>query len=183
MQKEKWKDIEGYEGFYMISSHGRVKSLSRVVSNALCKNSKTKERILKSFVDNSGYTKIGLGNSKGKTIPRKMFSVHRLVAQAFIRNPENKPNVNHIDSDRSNNIHTNLEWCTQSENVKHGYRYGHAKPMRGSQNGRSKLDDTDVLKIRGMHLGGVNCKDISQLFPISAGTVRDIVARRTWNHI
>ena len=104
---EQWKDIEGYEGIYQISSHGRVKSF---------KNGKIK--ILKSRINDKGYNTTCLrkdGKSKYKL-------VHRLVAEAFIPNIDSKPYINHIDGNKLNNNINNLEWVTPSENTLHTIR-------------------------------------------------------------
>ncbi len=104
---EEWKDIEGYEGLYRISNCGNVMSLikNRVMTPAAC---------------GSGYLKVML--CKEKTYKNKM--IHRLVAEAFIPNPENKRTVNHIDGNKHNNDVSNLEWNTYSENLKHAYKHG-----------------------------------------------------------
>lgn len=102
--EEVWKDIEGYEGLYQVSTHGRVKSVFRY------------HKILKSRVKNNGYKYVQLY----KNGTPYTYYIHRLVAQAFIPNPQNKPQVNHIDEDKENNRVENLEWCTRSENMNHG---------------------------------------------------------------
>lgn len=111
MSKEEWEDIKGYEGIYKISNLGKVKSLERVtkIPNSYRKE---KEKILKASV-RSGYYVVNLR----KNNIRKSYQIHRLVAQAFIPNPENKSYVNHIDFNKKNNNVSNLEWCTQKENV------------------------------------------------------------------
>ena len=96
---EQWKDIEGYEGLYQVSDMGNVKSL---VSN---KN-------LKPYTTSFGYLQVNLSKD-GK---KKTFKVHRLVARAFIENPENKEEVDQIDTNRTNNRVTNLRWVTRKEN-------------------------------------------------------------------
>lgn len=111
--EEIWKDIKGYEGKYQISNLGNVRSLYD--QNQFKKNSRIK--ILK-LGERNGYSVINLQN-KIKPKERKSYQVHRLVAEAFIPNPENKPIINHIDENKKNNIITNLEWCTQKENVLH----------------------------------------------------------------
>lgn len=104
MVSEIWKDIEGYEGKYQVSTWGRVRSLYG-----------GEIRILKPFKNEKGYLKVQLSNSgKGKK-----YRVNRLVAQAFIPNLYNLPQVNHKDGNKENNSYTNLEWTTNSINQKH----------------------------------------------------------------
>jgi len=110
MSEELWRDIPGYEGLYQVSSFGRVKSLYRIMKrkrNFITIN----ERFLKLGL-NRGYATIALAN-RGNV---KYYQVHRLVAQAFIPNPNNLPCVNHKDENPSNNHVDNLEWCTKSYN-------------------------------------------------------------------
>lgn len=112
MADEIWKDIKGYEGLYQISNLGRVKSLGNGNSN------KSKLKIMKTTLNHKGYPMISLC----KDGVSKKFSVHRLVAEAFIPNPDNLPQVNHIDEVKTNNRIDNLEWCTAEYNVKYGTR-------------------------------------------------------------
>lgn len=112
MNKEIWRDVKDYEGLYQVSSEGRVKSLERKD----CHGRTVKERILKPVVRHDGYVGVNL-YSGGKP---KTLKVHRLVCQAFNKNPENKPCVNHIDENKTNNAANNLEWCTYEENNNHG---------------------------------------------------------------
>lgn len=105
MEKEVWKDILGCEGRYQISNLGRVKSM-------YC----GKERILKPSITNWGYERIRIVDNSGKKVSLR---VHRLVAQAFVPNPKNKPEVNHEDSNKLNNRAENLSWVTASENKLH----------------------------------------------------------------
>lgn len=106
--QEVWKDIEGYEGLYQVSNLGRIKSLCR------------EGCFLGVFYNRKGYARCRLyKDGKGRN-----FRVHRLVAMTFIPNPDNKPEVNHIDGNKRNNCVTNLEWVTSSENHVHAYVTG-----------------------------------------------------------
>ena len=100
---EQWKAVVGYEGLYEVSSHGNVRSIKRDIILKLVKNKKT------------GYLNVTLCKD-GKA---KCFRIHRLVAIAFIPNPDNKETVNHIDEDKTNNHVCNLEWNTHKENTRH----------------------------------------------------------------
>ena len=111
LENEIFKDISGYEGLYIVSNLGRVVSLE--------KNNAYKE-YLKSFELSKGYPRLTLNkNGKGKH-----FFIHRLVAKAFIPNPENKPQINHINGIKTDYSIDNLEWCTPKENIEHSIRTG-----------------------------------------------------------
>lgn len=107
---ENWKDIPSYEGLYQVSNLGRVKSLNY--------NHTGKEKILTLKTSKNGYLQIGLSKN-GK---QKFFLIHRLVAIAFIPNPDNLPQVNHKDECRYNNCVDNLEWCDSKYNCNYGTR-------------------------------------------------------------
>ena len=113
---EIWKDVKGYEGLYQISDKGRVKSLQRMVKKRKCE-----EIIKKPSKLPKGYLRLGL--CKNGTI--KYYSIHRLVAEAFIPNPNNLPCVNHKDCNTSNNNVDNLEWINHKDN--NSYKNHHLK--------------------------------------------------------
>lgn len=115
--EEIYKDIRGYEGMYQISNFGNVYSVRREYITSNNKVGITGGYILSKKKRKDGYVSVTLCNG-GKM---KSFNIHRLVASNFIENPENKPVVNHIDGDKSNNCVSNLEWVTISENTKHAY--------------------------------------------------------------
>lgn len=115
MNKEEWHDIAGFEGSYMVSSEGQIKSLGRcwkVKSGQLC----IEDRILKPQKHYRGYLFVHLHHP---TNGRTKFFVHRAVALAFLPNPENKEIVNHKDRNKQHNAAANLEWCTAHENTQH----------------------------------------------------------------
>ena len=110
MIAEVWKDVTNYEGIYQVSNTGKVK---RILPNG-------KERLLRGKKDKDGYTEIILSKKQKKAY----FRLHRLVAKAFIPNPENKPEVNHKDKNKQNNSVCNLEWATTVENIRHSFALG-----------------------------------------------------------
>lgn len=113
LEGEKWKDVVGYEGCYVVSNFGRVASLLRNVKHSNSVNKTIHQRIMSLKTRKNGYISVCLyNNGEGKDC-----LVHRVVAKAFIPNPENKPQIDHIDRNRSNNNASNLRWCTGSENM------------------------------------------------------------------
>lgn len=119
IQVEVWKDVLGYEGIYQVSNEGRVKSLPRRV-NTYQGGRVTKKRFMAAKDNGKGYKYVDLSN---EGIVTRNY-IHRLVAYSFIPNPENKPEVNHIDGDKANNSVENLEWATRRDNIEHSYDTG-----------------------------------------------------------
>ena len=153
---EEWKQITPE---YAISSYGRIKSLDRVLVNEKGVAVKYKGKILKPHLNNQGYYKAGV--KKGK-LPSKY--IHRLVAMAFIPNPDNKPCVNHIDNDPTNNNVKNLEWCTHKENFDWMAKQGRNKRTkkwvdnlnRGLNPMRKAVKATNIKTGETMVFNGVN---------------------------
>lgn len=118
----KWKQIEGYEGLYEVSDTGEVRSCERVIATNIKHVSARRipGRTLKQNRKSNGYMTVDLCKD-GKVTTT---AVHRLVAEAFVKNPDHKRYVNHIDSNRANNAEVNLEWVTSAENRRHGIDHG-----------------------------------------------------------
>lgn len=115
---EKWKDIAGYEGYYQVSNIGRVRSLDRVVVKSNGVKLTLKGQILSAKSDYHGYLRVNLSKS-GKV---KLKKVHRLVAEAFLPNPDNLPEINHKNEIKTDNRVDNLEWCSHLYNTNYGTR-------------------------------------------------------------
>ena len=122
MEEEIWKDIPQLEGLYQASNLGRIKSIERIAKKEYRNNRIVKEKILKGSKNEDGYFKIHISN-KERHINKVVF-IHRLVAQTFIPNPNNLPQVNHKDGNKLNNNINNLEWCTNLYNQRHAWKNG-----------------------------------------------------------
>jgi len=168
--QEKYIPIKGYEGYYEISNLGNVKSFP-----SLRKNSIKYDRVLKPIITRTGYNDVKLCK-EGVGI---RFRIHKLVAIHFCKNPDNKPYVNHIDGDKSNNLYSNLEWCTAKENTKHAIDTGLIN-NKGELNKNSKLKPHEVIEIRKMNISD---KYVAETYNITTGTIRDILNRKTWKHL
>jgi DNA-binding CsgD family transcriptional regulator len=115
-----WKYIEGTNEYYSVSDTGLIRSNSRIITDSLGRKTAYPEKILELQINEFGYSSIKLSSA----FRSKRFLVHRLVAQAFIPNPDNKPEVNHIDSNTGNSNVSNLEWVTHKENMEHASTQG-----------------------------------------------------------
>ncbi len=158
--------IEGFDD-YFVSARGEFYSQ---VYGELKKMAPYKVR--------DGYLRLDLF----KNGERITVSPHRIVAQTFISNPENKPEVNHIDGNKSNNCTSNLEWVTHSENMRHAYDNGLCQNQKGGNNGNCKLSDDEVKAIRQLYKprsSAYNQKKLAQIFNVSVATIDNIVNNRT----
>jgi hypothetical protein len=189
---EIWKDVQGYEGLYQVSNFGRVKSLGRFVDRLASGHCWKKERILKLHKKHNGY----LGVSLLKDGKIKNFNIHRLVAIAFIPNPDNLPQIDHINADKTNNNVNNLRWVTAKENMNNPLTkvrfIGKNHPFYGK-----KHTDAAKLKIRKNHAdfsGALNpkarkirnietneifytIKSAGQKYGVESSSIRDAIRR------
>ena len=168
--KEIWKDIEGYEGLYQVSNLGNVKSLDREYiqwNNYTYTPKRYNGKILKPHLQRQGYVMINLSKNSKK----KLALVHRLVAQAFIPNPNDYLEVNHKDGNKQNNCVDNLEWCNRKYNQKEAERLGLITRIKGEKNVHNKSvlrlnKNGEIIKeyysiTNGAEDIGVNMKHIS----------------------
>lgn len=131
MTNEIWLPIKGYEGLYEISNNGKVKSLARIVIGKNNRKQTLPELYLAPFVTKRGYWAVNLY----KSARFKTKTIHKLIADYFIPNPENKPEVNHKDGNKLNCNIDNLEWVTPSENISHAYKNKLRFPVTGITSG------------------------------------------------
>lgn len=155
--KEQWKDIEGFEGLYQISNTGKVKSFKKST-----KLGSPSEYILTPTTAENGYANVTLYRS-GK---KRKFLVHRLVANAFIPNPNNFPQINHRDEDKLNNNVENLEWCT----AKYNNKYGTASIRAAITKGRK----VEQYLPTGEHLATYTCVSVaSKITGVKPYSIKD----------
>lgn len=177
--QEIWKPIPGYEGLYDVSNTGKVRSLDRIVRSRWGTDKPIKGG-LKAFTQNSqGYKSIHLYKS-GKM---GRAYVHRLVASVFHPNPNDLPQVNHLDGDKANNAAMNLEWCTATSNCVHAVREQLYENAKGEQSGNAKLTESDVREVRQLAARGEMHKDIAAIFGIGRKAITKIVNHQRWKHV
>lgn len=165
MAKE-WRKIELMGGEFDVSNIGDVR------------HSKSKRCIIPHLV--GGYESVNIPN-KRKDRKRKKMYVHRLVALAFLPNPNNLETVNHIDEVKDNNDVRNLEWMTRDENITKSYECGR---FNGSNNPLAILNEDKVTNIRKLfRRNEATIEQLASLYDVSKHTISDAIKRRTWKHI
>ena len=162
MQEEIWKDVVGYEELFRVSNFGNVFS-------------KRTGKLLKQHSRKHGRKTIAtkVGGRNGMSL---CFKVHRLVAEAFLENIENKPQVNHIDGNPSNNNLVNLEWATASENIVHAFDNGLIKIKSGLENALFKLTYDQVLFIKEKYreyCRVFGARALGRMFGVTHGVITD----------
>jgi len=170
---ETWIDMIGYEGYYQVSSEGRIRSVDRLIANP---TRKRKGKIMKQCIDGKGYKALSISKD-GKF---KMLTVHRLVAMSFLG--YSNLTVNHKNGIKTDNRIKNLEFMTQKENNRHANRLGLVNYVKGEKCHLSKLTGKDVLEIRKME-GVKTRKQLSIMYGVCEKNIRNIQSRKTWKHI
>ena len=169
---EIWRDVVGYEGLYMVSDMGRVKSFYGIG-----------EKLLTPSINRGGYAFVVLTDINKV---RKSLKVHTLVARAFLPNPENKPVVHHKDSNRSNNRLENLQWVTHQENSTYAVQKGSYDKESGCNSPYSKLTEDNVRYIRSHYIPrhrkfGANA--LSRKFNVSQSSILNVIHNVTYADI
>lgn len=162
---EEWRPVRG-SSKYEVSSYGRVKS---------------RHQSLAVHWDKGGYQQISIRLKAGNP---KRFSIHRLVAEAFIENPDNLPQVNHIDGNKQNNFVENLEWCTPQGNMQH--KVDNDRQARGEAQGAAKLTCQQVCQIRSEYRRYSRMHGATALaakYDVSNVTILNIINRKGWKHV
>lgn len=164
---EEWRDVIGYEEYFRISSYGQLFS-------------KRSGKILKQNTTKTGRKTVAtrIGGRTGKAI---CFKIHRLVAEAFIPNPDNKPQVNHKDGNPANNHKDNLEWTTAQENVQHAYSTGLNEGLRADLSPIAKLTQELADEIRKeYYTSKISQRKLAEKYGVSKTTIQNILAGTRW---
>lgn len=159
------KDIIGYEGRYGITKEGKIWNYRR-------------EHWLNPTKEKEGYLVVSLRREK-----RRQYRVHRLVAQAFIQNSKNLPDVNHKNGVKTDNRSRNLEWCTSSFNIRHAIRTG-LRDHRGERNWNHRWTKQQILEMRRQYSGKYGqLSELARKFHTTPSRILEIVTRKTWKHV
>ena len=163
---EEWRDVVGYEGLYQVSNRNRMKSLHYGV-----------EKLHMLYPNKNGYLTVGM-NKDGK---KKNFIFHVLVAQAFVPNPDGKPEVNHIDGNKQNNRPENLEWATRRENMQHASKTGLLKMRSGSEHPRAILSAEEEKYVLDVHIPwdeNFGTKPLAELLNVNECVIRRVLKQK-----
>lgn len=175
LKGEKWKSVNGYTGYYEVSNMGRVKSLARYVYNAIHGKIWLTEKILSQYLKH-GYLVLVLYKKGVKSFA----SVHILVAKAWIPNPLKLPEVNHLRGMKTDCRSSQLEWSTESDNMKHSYEIGLHKKMNGEIHPATSLTNSVAINI--FNEKG-RTEDIANQYNTTINIVRQIKQGKTWHHV
>jgi hypothetical protein len=176
--KMKRVPVKGFEGLYEVDDQGIIFGLKRTVSKGKCHRS-WDEHPLKYGVDHKGYFRTNLA----KDGVNRTVKVHRIVAEAFIPNPMNLPQVNHKDGNKQNNCVENLEWCTRSENIRHAYENGLIQKRYGALNHTHKLTPEEVDFIRTHYIprhSDFGTVALGNRFRVHRKTITRIINNQSW---
>lgn len=162
---EIYKVIKGFEELYEVSNYGNVRSIRR------------KGKVMKPYKMPNGYLHVALTSDKCYSL-----RIHRLVAQAFKTNPNNLPEVNHLDGNKENNNDWNLEWTNRSNNMLHALENGLTSAI-GETHYRAKLTENQVVEIRKKYSEGEKQITLAKEYNVSDKTIHVIVKNKRWKSI
>lgn len=176
--EEIWKSVDGYEGMYEVSTFGSVRSLSRPCPGRKWPiRGQIMKHVFRGGRKGAKYSYVSLANP-----PLKLSkAVHRLVAIAFIPNPNNKPEVNHKDGNKQNNHYNNLEWSTRKENVNHSLKDGLV--LRDGVHFNATMTLEKVIRIKKELLKGAKQCVIAKKHNVHCRIIQAISCGRTWKHV
>lgn len=162
---EIWKNIKGFRELYQISNLGRVRRIDN-------------KKILKPLNLSNGYKGVRLYKNKKEATTKK---IHRMVAEYFISNPLNLPQVNHIDGNKSNNKVNNLEWCSNEYNMNHAVMSNLIK--KGEERNSSKCTEKSLLLLQNLIDYGFTIKQLSIIYLISKNAMKEIIRGNSYKHL
>lgn len=175
---EVWKSVVGYEGIYEISNFGNVRSVERVIVYEDGRIYNYPSRNLSFNKTVQGYNSVHLY----KNCKRKNKKVHILVAEAFLDNPENLPDVNHIDGQKRNNHVDNLEWSSRYDNMRHAFETGLANNT-GTNHGNNVYTEEQILKVKELLNLNIPYSDIETETGVKRGTIYVVKSGKQWKHL
>jgi hypothetical protein len=176
--EEIWKKVENYEGYYEVSNFGRIRSVNRKIKAS---RGSTRIREGKIMIPQlkKNYYEINLS----KLSDTKNYILHRLIAKAFIPNPLNKKEVNHINGIGTDNRIENLEWVTARENSLHAYRTGLKKTRKGEGKENSKLTEENIMEIRSTLPYHGYKADLARKFSVTITLISRVTLGKCWKHV
>ncbi len=155
-----WREVCGSDGRYEVSNAGAIRKVAT-------------QKLVHQYISSNGYMRASIYmDGRYRTV-----AVHRIIAQAFVSNPDGKPQVNHIDGNKTNNALSNLEWVTASENIQHAYDYlGKISPAKGHAFNR-KLTDSQVRKIRD---SSMSCYKLARIYGVTPSAIWAVKNRKSF---
>ncbi len=163
--RECWRPIELDIASFEVSNLGRVRE--------------PKTGLIRKLADHDGYRRLSVQRNR----VRKFYAVHRMIAKAFLPNPDGLPFVNHKNADPSDNRVCNLEWCTFIHNMRHAWQNGLITSLPGSENPAAKLTEKSVIQIRKIYATGARQVDLANRYGVSQRAISLIVRREKWCHV
>lgn len=173
---EKWKPVQGYEGFYEVSNEGRVRSVDRYVKQRDKFMQLKKGKVLSPAKNRLGYMCVALSR-ENKLSAR---TIHRLVAIAFIKNPNGYKEINHIDGNKQNNNVENIEWSTRSKNINHAIKMGLLVHATGEKHHQSKFTDQQIKELREKYDPQVPLREYAKEYNASISCISRIIRGDTY---